>query len=185
MRICIRVLGWGFLSVGLIAAMTNAVQATMQRPGSVGIAILWASTAVVGLLMLKPPQAPWVTSRRMLVGAAQSLAYTFLGVILIRIGDSFSTIYRDFDARLPDCILTLLNAVTLLHLYWYFAVPLLVAWPFVNARTLHVFEAPGEKTLLGRMWRDATWALPVLVFMGASIAMIYPLATMSIVIKRS
>ena len=71
-------------------------------------------------------------SRAFAVGVAQSVVWIGLGVAALNVVPNFEKIFRDFNTKLPDMTIAVLNFSHFLGHYWYLAPLPVLAWPFVN-----------------------------------------------------
>ena len=71
-------------------------------------------------------------SRAFAVGIAQSVLWVALGVATLIVVPKFEKMFRDFNTRLPDMTLAVLNFSHFLGCYWYVAFLPVLLWPFVN-----------------------------------------------------
>ena len=71
-------------------------------------------------------------SRAFAVGVAQSVFWVALGVAALIVVPKFEKVFRDFNTKLPDMTIALLNFGHFLGHYWYLALLPVLLWPFVN-----------------------------------------------------
>ena len=97
-------------------------------------------------------------SKAFLVGAAQSVLWIALGVVLMYQVPSFEKIFKDFGyGELPAMTVAVLQTGHFLIYYWYLGLLPILLWPFVNWGVLLLLS---PNPISQQLWRVATWLLP-------------------------
>ena len=114
-------------------------------------------------------------SRAFAVGIAQSVLWVALGVATLIVVPKFEKIFRDFNTKLPEMTLTVLNVSHFLGHYWYLALLPVLLWPFVNWGIVALLSPRPDVVFPKQLWYCATWAIILLVVMCAVVALFLPL----------
>ena len=114
-------------------------------------------------------------SRAFAVGIAQSVIWVVLGVVALNVVPNFDKIFRDFNTKLPDMTIAVLNFGHFLSRYWYLALLPVLLWPFVNHGVVALLSPRPEVVIPKRLWYFATWAIILVVIMFAVVALFVPL----------
>jgi hypothetical protein len=124
-------------------------------------------------------------------GVKQSVIWVILGVAALIAVPNFERIYAEFGygdarldgAKLPDTTVAIISFTHVLRRFWYLALPLVCAWPFMNFGVVS-FLSPSPEVVMPKrllyliprqLWSIATWLVLVLVFVFAVPALFMPL----------
>ena len=112
-------------------------------------------------------------SKAFIVGAAQSVLWAALGVVLMYQVPSFEKIFKDFGyGELPSLTVAVLTLGHVLIDYWYLGLLPIVLWPIVNWGIAHIVSS---NLISQQLWRLSTWTLPFLCATIAEFALFRPL----------
>jgi hypothetical protein len=87
----------------------------------------------------------------------------------------FEKVFRDFNTRLPDVTIAVLDFGQFLSRHWYLALLPVLLWPFVNHDVVALLSPRPEVVVPKRLWYFATWAAILLVVAFAVVALFVPL----------
>ena len=105
----------------------------------------------------------------------QSVLWIALGVAALIVVPKFEKVFRDFNTKLPDITITVLNASHLLRCYWHLALLPVLLWPFVNHGVVALLSPRPDVVIPKRLWYFVTWIVILLAVMFAVVALFAPL----------
>ncbi len=123
----------------------------------------------------KPSRQEVFHSRAFTVGIVQSVLWVALGVAALIVVPKFEKVFRDFNTKLPDITVTVLNASHFLGSYWYLALLPVLLWPFMNHGVVALLSPRPDVVIPKRLWYFATWVVILLTIMFAVVALFAPL----------
>lgn len=123
----------------------------------------------------KPRRQDVFHSRAFAVGIVQSVLWVALGVAALIVVPKFEKVFRDFNAKLPDITVSVLNASHFLGCYWYLALLPVLLWPFVNHGVVALLSPRPDVVIPKQLWYFATWIVILLAVMFAVVTLFAPL----------
>lgn len=109
------------------------------------------------------------------IGVIQSAACLGLGVGAMHIVSPFERILQDFGTAMPTTTRVVLSVTHILDHYWYLAILLLIAWPWINHAAVSTLSPRPEIVVPRRIWYHVTSIGVLLFFVLAVIAVLLPL----------
>ena len=120
-----------------------------------------------------------VAAAAIAVGIAQGAVWIVLCAALIRLVPRFEKVFVEFNVELPDITKLLIVLSRVLAGYWFIALAVILAWPFVNWGVVSLLSPSPEVAFPRRLWYVLTWLAPMLFAAFTVVALFLPLSRLT------